>query len=192
MTDLLFAVPWWLFGGLLLVGLVLLWSGNNAQQKGPLYAGIALIVLALLLKTISFFVVTDKELVTRQSDQLVKAVADRDWVTFNSLLEPDVSLGTEQGTLVANAGALGEVTKGDCERYNLTNVSGHVTDVTQDAAGITVDLDASGEMNATMGYRIPTSWKLLWQRDGKNWRLHEIICLRIGQENAQQMAKDIK
>jgi hypothetical protein len=192
MTDLLFAVPWWLFGGLIAVGGVIFWSANNAQKKGPMYAGIGLIVLALLLKAISFIVVTDKELVTKQTDQLVKAVADRDWTTFDSLLEADVSLGTEQTTLTANSKALSEITKGDCERYNLTNVSGHVTDVTQDAAGITVDLDASGEMNATMGYRIPTSWKLLWQRDGKKWRLHEIICLRIGQEGPEQMARDIK
>jgi hypothetical protein len=161
-----------------------------------MYTGMGLIALAIVLKTVSFFVVTDKEIVTKQTDQLVKAVADRDWKTFESLLEPDVSLGSQQGTAVTNAKDLVEVTKADCDRFNLTNVSGTVTDKTQDAGGITVDLEASGEMSSGLlggaGVRVPTSWKLIWQRDGKAWRLHEIICLRIGNEPAAQILKDLK
>ena len=191
MSDLLFAVPWWLFIGLILVGGIVFWSGNNRNQNGPRTVGIALVLLALLLKGISYFVETDKEICERQTNELVKAVQTRDWSKFSSLLDPDVSLGTPSDSIFANSKALVDGAKSDCDRYNLTNMSAHVTNVQQDAAGVVVDLDASSEMTATMGFAVPSSWKLVWDKTGKDWRLHEVTCLRIGQEKPEQMAREI-
>lgn len=193
MSDLLLAVPWWLFATLILVGGAVFWSGNNRQQKGPKYVGIALILLALLLKTISFFVETDKEKVERQTKEMVKAVQTRDWTTFASMLDPDVCLDVSTGTVFTNSKMLVEGAKLDCEKYNLTNVSARVTDVEQDPGGITVDLDTSSDMTVMMGMSatVPSSWKLVWDRTGKDWRLHEVTCLRIGQEKPEDMAREI-
>jgi hypothetical protein len=192
MSDLLFAVPWWLFISLIAAGCIVFWSGNNRNQNGPRMVGIGLVVIALLLKGISFFVETDKEKCERQTNELVKAVQSRDWSKFGSLLDPDVSLDTSVGSIFANSLALVDGAKADCERYNLTNLSARVTDVQQDATGVTVDIDASSEMTASMGYSVPSSWKLIWDRTGKDWKLHEITCLRIGQEKPEQMAREIK
>jgi hypothetical protein len=192
MSDLLFAEPWWLLISLIVAGGAVFWSGNNRNQNGPRMVGIALIVIALLLKGLSYFVETDKEKCERETNELLAAVQARDWSKFSSLLDADVSLDTAFGTIYSGRAALVEGAKSHCERDALTNVSGTVTGKEQDAGGVTVDLDATGEFNASMGFAVPTSWKLLWQRTGKEWRLHEITCLRIGQEKGDQMARELK
>ena len=187
MSDLIFSAPWWLLGSLVIVGCVLFWSGNNRQQKGPKQVGIGLVALAIVLFVVSFLVETDKEKVTRHTKDLVKAVQARDWKSFGDLMEDDVTLGTPNGTIFANRDALLAGAKADTDSYQLNNVSARVTGVEQDATGITVDIDASSEQAASMGYAVPSSWKLLWDRDGKEWRLHEVQCLRIGNERTDQI-----
>lgn len=192
MSDLLFATPWWLVGSLIIVGGVVFWSGNNRQQKGPQKVGVALIALAIVLKTLSFFIETDKEKVTRHTNELVAAVQNRDWSKFSSLLDDDVSLDTVDGTVCPNRELLVATARADAEGDNLTNVSAHITGVEQDATGITVDLDVSGQVTDSLGYPVPTSWKLNWDRAGTDWHLHEITCLKIGNEKADQFARWIK
>jgi hypothetical protein len=189
MSDLVFSAPWWLLGSLVIVGAVVFWSGNNRQQSGPKSVGIGLMALAVLLFVVSLLVETDKEKVTRHTNELVTAVQNRDWKTFTSLLDEDVSLGTPNGSIFSNRDALVAGAKADTDNYNLTNVSAHVTGVEQDATGITVDIDAWSEQTASMGYRVPSSWKLFWDRDGKDWRLHEVTCLRIGNEKTDQIGR---
>jgi hypothetical protein len=186
MSDLLLAVPWWLFISLIVVGVIVFWSGNNRGQKGPRLVGIALVLVALGLKTLSYFVETDKEKVERQTLELVQAVQKRDWSKFESLLDPDASLGTSIGSIYPNSKALVDGAKYNCERYSLTNVSARVTGVQQDDAGITVDIDATSDQ-ASSPYAIPSSWKLVWDHTGKEWRLHELIWLRLGNEKPDQM-----
>ncbi len=187
MVDLLFATPWWLLASLIFVGAIVFWSGNNRQQNGPRAAGVALTVLAILLKTVSYFVETDKEKVARQTNELVTSVQNRDWSKFATMLDPDVRLGTAIGTLFANRDALVKGAKADADTYNLNNLSARVTDVEQDQLGITVDIDAWSEQTASMGMRVPSSWKLSWDQSGKDWRLHEVTCLRIGNEKVDQI-----
>ena len=189
MTDLLFATPWWLLGTLIVVGGVVFWSGNNKQQDGPRKVGIALILLAILLKTTSFFVETDKEKVTRHTNELITAVEKRDWTTFSSLMDDDVSLGTSNGTISPNRDALVKLAKADVESDNLTNLSAKVTSIQQDATGITVDVDAFSEQSASFGYRVPSSWKLTWDKTGNDWHLHQVTCLSIGNENSNSIGQ---
>lgn len=182
MTDLLLAIPWWLFITLIVAGIVVFLAGNNRGQKNARYAGISLVLLALLLKGISFFVVTDKEKVTRLTNDLVQSVQDRNWDKFGSLLDPDVSVS---GSGFTNKKLLVEATKDDCEHFNVTGVTGHVADVQQDASGITVDIDASSDQSAMgMTARIPTSWKIFWVKSGDDWHVHEITYVsRTGKDD---------
>jgi hypothetical protein len=191
MSDLLFAFPWWLFISLCVMGGVIFWSGNNRGQKGPRVVGIAIILLAAGLKTLSYFVETDKEKVEKQSLALVNAVQKRDWTTFESFLDPDVRLGTSVGSIFPNEKALVEGARSACERNNLTNVSARVTNVEQDNAGITVDLDAWSDQDVVGGYntKLPSSWKLIWDRSGNDWRLHEVTCLRIGNSKPEAIGQ---
>jgi hypothetical protein len=189
MSDLLFATPWWLLGSLVVVGAILFWTGNTRQLKGPQAAGVGLVILAILLKTLSFFIETDKEKVTRHTRELVAAVQSRDWTTFSSLLDDDVSLDTPAGTVFSKRDELVRGAKADTDTYTLTNVTAKVTDVQQDETGITVDLDAWSEQAATFGYRVPSSWKLSWDRAGSDWHLHQITCLKIGTENTNRLGQ---
>jgi hypothetical protein len=185
MSDLLFATPWWLLGSLVAVGCVVFWSGNNRQQRGPKIAGIALVVLAIVLKLISFVVVTDKEKVTRHTNELLTAVQNRDWATFDKLLDDSVSLGFEGGTIFPNKKALIDGAKSDTDRYKPTSISAKVSGVEQDESGITVDIDASSE-EPNSGYRVPSSWKLVWVRSDKDWKLQHVTCVGImGQKSGQ-------
>jgi hypothetical protein len=192
MSDLLFATPWWLLASLIVVGGVFFWSGNNKQQKSPKLVGIGLIVLAIVLKITSFFVETDKEKVTRHTKELVAAVQKRDWDKFGSLLESDASLKTANVTVFPNRAALLQGAKTDTENYNPTNVSASITNIEQDATGITVDIDAASEQPASMGMRIPSSWKLLWEKEGDDWRLHEVTCLKIATEDVSKFPSFLK
>jgi len=189
MTDLLFAAPWWLIATLIVVGGVVFWSGNNRQQKNAKMAGIVLILLAILLKTVSFFVETDKAKVTRHTKELVTAVQARDWTKFGSLLDEDVSLNTSNGTIFSGRKSLVDGAKADTDSYNLTNVSASIMAVQQDATGITVDIDAASEQYASMGYRVPSSWKLVWERDGDDWHLHRVICTKIANEDVSRIGQ---
>ena len=191
MSDLIFAIPWWLFGSLILVGGIVFWTGMKQQEKNPMYVGVVLVLLAFGLKGLSYFVETDKERCQRQSTELATSVEKHDWVKFASLLDEDVTLGTSEGTIFSNRQKLIDGAKADTDRYDPKNIGIHLANVEQDQTGITVDMDVSAEASITMGYRIPTSWKLLWQRSGKEWLLHEITCTKIGNSSASQMAHDI-
>jgi hypothetical protein len=192
MSDLFFATPWWLLASLIIVGGVVFWSGNNNQKKNPKLLGIGLVALAIVLKITSFFVETDKEKVTRYTKELVADVQKRDWDKFGSLLENDASLKTANVTVFPNRASLLQGAKTDTENYNPTNVSASITNVEQDATGITVDIDAASEQPASMGMRVPSSWKLIWERDGDDWHLHEVMCLKIANEDVSKFPSFLK
>jgi hypothetical protein len=191
MSDLIFAIPWWLFGGLIIVGLIVAWTGIKQAQKGPMIVGLLLVLLAVGLKTLSYLVETDKEKCEKQSLELVKSVENRDWSTFTSLLDDQVSLRTSEGTIFSSRDKLIEGAKNDTEIYEPKNVGVQIAHSEQDPTGVTVDIDVASEGKITMGYRVPTSWKLLWQREGKDWKLHEITCTKIGNQTGNEMAHDI-
>lgn len=194
MSDLIFAIPWWLFGGLIIVGLIVAWTGIKQRQKGPMYVGAVLILLAIGLKALSYFVETDKEKCEKQTIALVQSVEKKDWVKFESLLDDDVSLGTSAGTLFANRKELIDGVETDSAKYDPKDFTMSIAHSDQDPTGVTVDVDVAAQATFMMGMgtRVPTSWKLQWQREGKDWKLHEIICTKIGNQSGNEMAHAIK
>jgi hypothetical protein len=191
MSDLLFATPWWLLATLIVVGAIVFWTGLQKQQSNPRYVGLGLIVLAIVLFSLRFFVETDREKCEKQSTELVNCVEKRDWTTFTSLLDDEVTLGTADNQIFGSKQKLIDGAKKDTEVYNPTNVGVRIANSEQDASGVTVDIDVSSEGSITMGYRVPTSWKLIWQKSGNDWRLHQIICTKIGNQTGNEMARDI-
>jgi hypothetical protein len=190
MTDLLFATPWWLLGTLIIVACVVFWTGQQKQKTNPRIAGVGLILLAFALYSLRFFVETDKEKCEKQTLDFVKSVEKHDWQAFTSLLDDQASLGTSMGTIYGTRQSLIDGAKANTEKYNPTNVGSHIANIEQDATGVTVDVDVSAEASISLGYRVPTSWKLMWQRSGKDWKLHEITCTKIGNDRGNDMARD--
>jgi hypothetical protein len=193
MSDLFFAIPWWLFGGLIVVGLVVAWTGIKQQQKSPMYVGLAFVLLALGLKTLSYFVETDREKCEKQTLEMVHSIEQKDWTKFTSLLDDEVSLGTSAGAIFSNRKELIDGVEYDSGKYDPKDFTMSVAHSEQDATGVTVDVDVAAQttMMMGMGMRVPTSWKLQWQREGKEWKLHEIICTKIGNQSGNEMSRAI-
>jgi hypothetical protein len=52
-----------------------------------------------------------------------------------------------------------------------------------------VDIDASSRQNIMgMDYPVPSSWKMSWEKTGKEWHLHQITCLSLAREPSGQIA----
>jgi hypothetical protein len=194
MSDLLLDVPWWLFLSLAIIGGIVGYTGVTKRQKGSMYAGLLLILMALSLKAVSYFVETDKQICARQTAELVTCVQKRDWATFDSLLEDDVVLGTSAAPLVTGHRQLVDAAKEDTDRYKLTGVSARVSNVQQDATGVIVDINASSDQTVLPGMSatVPSGWKLTWEKVGRQWMLHEITCTKIGNSGAGEMARYLK
>src|SRR5437762_12188710 len=92
MTDLLFDAPWWLPTGLAAMGIFLFWTGNRRQEAKVRNAGFGLILAAIAVVLLSYFVDTDVEKAVKRSKTLVYSVEKHDWATLRATLDPNVSL----------------------------------------------------------------------------------------------------
>ena len=167
--DLLFDTPWWLLTLIAVIAIALLLSGNKRQNTRLKIAGLVALLLAIGLFTSSWLVDTDVEKVTKRTRQLVAAINDRDWKTFESLLDPKTSFAiyNNRPQLVAGAQAT-------ADRIGLR--AAHITrlQAKQTQSVITVDLDALSEQDATLGRPMPTSWEFDWQETREGWLLFRI------------------
>src|SRR5438552_17065971 len=59
--ELLFHTPWWLPAGIVVLGVVLFWTGNNRRETRVRTAGLIVIALAVVLGVGSYLVDTDLE-----------------------------------------------------------------------------------------------------------------------------------
>ena len=195
MTNLLFATPWYLLLTLAAVGGVVAWTGNQRQQAGPRNVGLGLIGLAVALFTVSFFVETDLEKVKRLNRELVQSVPDHNWSKMADLLDPDATLTTVDATLFANRKDLVKGAQDAAGRWGLKSVTITGTQETQDASGITLDVNVLSKQDATEGVGIPgtlSSWRMLWDRAAKDWHCHQITCLKIGGESGSRAGRFIR
>lgn len=188
MTDLLFATPWWLPATIVVAGMVVFISGNKRQLTGTRNAGLGLILLAVLLVGISYFVETDRERVSRQTRELIDAVEARDWSKMKSLLDPRVGMAAVNGPpIYNNREAVLQGAQGAAERYGLKSVTVTSLEAQQDAADITVSVSVFSVQEATMGRPLPSSWQFAWGQTGEQWALLRITCLKIGDQNVRQI-----
>jgi hypothetical protein len=160
-------IPWWLPLGLVLVGLVLFWTGNNRLEQGIKYSGIALAGLGLVTAIVSYCLESDRELVLRQTRQIVQAVETRDWPTVESLMDPDVALLEWRGRKQLVAGA-----RMYAERFNLKRAKVASVQTTQTRPTIVLTMRVFADAGEITNY--PTDWELEWEKIGGNWLLTQI------------------
>ncbi len=182
MSDLIFATPWWLPTGLIVVGVILVVGGNGRQQKGTRNAGVGLLVVAVVVVLLSHFVDTDRKRAARQTKELIAAVQDRDWSKMTALLDDDATVSTPFGQLYGNRREIVDEAKALSERHGLKAVGGSMVRETQDNAGIVVLMDTSATVDAGgMGaYPVPSVWEFDWQETAGEWHVHQITCVSIG------------
>jgi hypothetical protein len=85
--TLLTNAPLWLLVMLPLIGVVLLVTGVQRDQKRLRTGGFGLILAALLLAILRWTVPTDEKTVERKTRDLVAAVSSGDWNSVNQLLK---------------------------------------------------------------------------------------------------------
>ncbi len=191
MTDLLFAAPWWLIGILFVVGAVVGWSGLTRQQIGPRNIGLGLVMLAIALLLVGIFFETDKEKVTSNSKELVKAVEKQDWQKMTDLLDPDASLNTPTGSLFGNRAQLVEGAKAAVDTYRLKDVTITGLEVQQDPLGCVVNFRVITNADASP-YPTPSSWQFDWDKTNGQWHVHRITCIEIANEKTGSIGRFLK
>jgi hypothetical protein len=187
MIDLLFDQPWWLPTTIIIVGVALFISGNRRQVTRLRNSGAALVLAAVLLMLISFFVETDKEKCLRQTHELVNAVVAGDWTHFTSLLDPKVRLGIMSTTIYANRQDLLKGAQDGTQKYGLKAVHVLSIDAKQTQSLITVDMKVITEQDFAEGHPLPSSWELEWQQTDSGWKMDRLTCLQIDDLNLSQM-----
>lgn len=164
--DLLFDTPWWLPAALGIVAVVLVISGNNRQKKPLLYAGFGVFLLAVAWTGISYFVDTDLEKAVKRTHAIARAVHEKDWGKFQSLLDPRSSFAFYRGRdeLVTHGRAT-------AEKIGLKSVRVTGTETRQLDTLINVDIAVLSEQDITMNRPLPTNWRFTYQDLGNGWEL---------------------
>lgn len=165
LTDL----PWWLPTMLIVIGGYLAYNGNRKQDAKMRGIGGAVLVLAVGLMLVSYFLDSPMETVSKRSKQLVESVVKRDWQTMSSLLEKDASLLVYQGRDNIVAGA-----KASVDVVGLK--SAYVLSVVAEPRGprsFQVQMSCLSDQDRT-GRATQTNWELVWVQTAEGWLVSEI------------------
>ena len=174
MRDLLFSVPWYLPVLLAIVGLALFVSGNRRQKPQILTAGFAVIGLAILWAVVSYLVETPKEICERQTRQYVRSVVDRNWATFNNLMEPQVQFTDGTDWHINGRDTWADDVKSGAQQIGLHGASISSLTETESANSVTVTITVYSTQDYSMDRPVQSEWTLEWRATGGRWLLHEL------------------
>jgi hypothetical protein len=168
MFDTLFDPPFWLPVGLLTVAGYLFWSGNRSQDTTLRNVGVGGLLLAVGLMVVAYFVDTPTESAVKKTQSFVSAIDQRDWATFDSLLDPKTNVMIYRGKEQISTGAKKTVDMIGLKKVNLLG-----TEARRAQSLITVDINCLSEQEINP-YPTPTAWRFSWQFDGSAWYLARI------------------
>ncbi|HEV7302284.1 MAG TPA: hypothetical protein VGN72_23295 [Tepidisphaeraceae bacterium] len=171
MSDMLFDPPWWLPLGIIAVGAYLFWSANRKQDTTLRNVGLGVVLLAVVLMAIGYFVDTPTETAVRRTRLLITSVEDRDWTTFASLLDSKTSLLVYRGKEQLSKGAEQTIDRIGLQSVRILDLEARPTQ-----SLITVDLSLLSEQEIAP-YPYPSNWRFEWQTDGNGWYLARIVPL---------------
>ncbi len=162
-------VPWYVPASILLIGVVVWYTGNSRAETRIQRTGLGVVLLGLLVMMTSWFLVSDRERVAGLSRELVKAVAARDWARMEAMLHPQAAAFVFKGR-----GAVCNATRLSVERIDLKSAS---------ATGLTVRTDNHDGFVAAMAVystataaeaNTLTNWELDWEYIDGRWQVMEI------------------
>lgn len=179
MRDLLFSVPWYLPTILGIAGLSLFVSGNRRQKPQVRTAGVAVIGLAILWAVVSYLVETPKEICDKQTRQYVRAVVDRDWPSFDRLMEPDVRFTDGTDWQIAGRDTWAGDVKSGAEQIGLKSASISSMDLAETSGAIIATITVYSTQEATLERPIESEWTLEWRQSGGRWLLHELRPVQV-------------
>jgi hypothetical protein len=161
MLNWLYELPLWIPAAIVVVGLVLLWTGIQRLENRLRRIGLAALIIGVVLGLLSWFLESDREIVIRQTRELVSAIDKRDWATTEKLLHPDVTIfdrGNRQ-QIMADI-------KQYARQYDLKNLRVTGMTATEPKPRVSVSLRVWAENPSG-----PSDWQLEWEKTGQGWQL---------------------
>jgi hypothetical protein len=171
--TLLTNAPMWLLVMLPLIGVVLLGSGVQRDQKRVRTWGFGLILAAILLAIVRWTVPTDEKTVDRKTRDLVAAVSHQDWKTVDQLLKHARLLGWEGDELARQ-------TQRFAEEFQLQSVGVTSTSVQRQSQLFVVTLSVISHHHSDMYDTVLSTWRLEYQKRLEGWVVTSITPVRIG------------
>lgn len=163
------------------LGVALFWNGNRRSETKVRNAGVAFVLAAVAVLAISHFVDTDLEKAEKQSQQLVRAVEQRDWATLRTTLDPLTSLHVLGGIqLYDSRDEIIEAATKAVDQHGVKNIRILNTTSEQTDTVINITMLLVSEQDTTGGRPITTTWQFEWQQSGETWSLVRITNIKIG------------
>lgn len=187
MRDLLFSVPWYLPTLLAIIGLAIFVSGNRRQKPAMRAVGFGLIGLAILWAVVSYLVETPKEICERQTRQYVRAVVDRDWTTFDKLLEPGMRFTDGSAWHIDGSDTWAQDVKSGADQIGLKGASITGLQATESQDTVTTTITVYSTQDLTLDRPVDSEWTLEWRQSNGRWLLHELKPLRVSGASLDQV-----
>jgi hypothetical protein len=151
--------PWYVPIVLGMSAIVLLFQGNNRQNKHLKTIGLVLAVVGIAVVIVGKLLESDREQAERLTQEVGRTVNARDWAGFDALLDPKVKfLG------YPNRQAVVDGSRHTAERLNVSNVVISGVEITEEPGTLVANLTATADVSGA-SYRLPTNWRFYW---GKN------------------------
>jgi|SRR5579859_7396804 len=180
MTDFLFDIAWWVPILVVVIGVALTLTGNNRQQSGLRNGGIAVVLLGIVWLVLSFIVETPSKLCVKQTRQIVQAVSDGDWTTFDSLLDPKVTFHYASRPWQASGKAeVAAGTQTTVKHAGLHSASAGHLKPTRDGDKITIAFVGYIDSELTPGHPIDSDWEFDFHLTAGKWLLTDIRVSRV-------------
>lgn len=186
MTDLLFNTPWWLPALVAAIGAVLFVTGNKRTENRVRNAGAAVVLLAVALAAVSYFVDTPLETAERRTSELVDAFERADWPAMTSILDPTAAVTVLGNPVYGNRDDIITNAKKAHERYGFKSATILSSTAEQTQSVITVTIILLTEQDS-LGRTLNSQWQFEWLKGAEGWALVEIRALKIGQSTGDQV-----
>ncbi|HEV8607138.1 MAG TPA: hypothetical protein VGQ99_17490 [Tepidisphaeraceae bacterium] len=165
--NYIYETPWWLPTGIGLLGVILFVTGNNRLEKKLKLAGISVIILAVALALLSFFLDSEREKVIKRTRGLVESVEARDWNRMATYLHPNVTI-----SVFAGRDRVVSATRNAAEYSDLRQARVYSVDTTELPDQT---MRATVRVNSTLREGTSLSdWVLEWEKTDAGWVVRTI------------------
>lgn len=183
-TQYLFDNPWPLAGLLIVAAIGLVWWFNREAKasQGVRWAGLC-IALATAVMLTANLVTTQREIVIRQTRQLITVTAKADLAALEPLLGREIALSLPGNSAQFSRGQILDlVRKYPGGQYPVESVSINSIQAVLDGGSIAntqVHVRTRAPEATMYDFPVGSWWKIGWRRDGDRWVVSSLQCLQI-------------